>query len=102
MMVPDHLDLLRQALTTVLMVGLSADVSDARACLDRLASVDASIKSASAGLRRHTLSHITLLAFSAARAVIKKMVNLLGPENICSQRCMPRWGCPGGFLRFLT
>ena len=73
--VADRLDLLRQALMAVLTVGLSADVADDRACLDRLAPVDVSFTSAAAGLRRHTLSSILLRYGSASRAVMSDMVN---------------------------
>lgn len=38
--VADRLDFLGQALMAVLAVGLSADVADDRACLDRLAPID--------------------------------------------------------------
>lgn len=57
-MVADHLDLLRQARIVVLTLGLTADVGDDLACLDRLAPVDASSTSTVEGLRRHTLSNI--------------------------------------------
>ena len=56
--VADRLDLLLQAPMAVLTVGLSADVADDRACLDRQAPVDVSFTSAAASLRRHTLSSI--------------------------------------------
>ena len=73
--VVDRLDLLRQARMAIFTVGLSADVADDRACLDRLAPVDASFISVAAGLRRHTLSNILLLSGSAAQVVMSEMMN---------------------------
>ena len=54
-MVTDRLDLLHQALMAVLTIGLSSDVANDRACLDRLAPVAASFKSVAAS---HTPSNI--------------------------------------------
>ena len=71
--VVDRLDLLRQARMAIFTVGLSADVADDRACLDRLAPVDASLTSAAVGLRRHTSSEIILLSGSAAPGVLSEM-----------------------------
>ena len=73
--VADRLDFLRQALVAVLTVGLSAEVDEDRSCLARIALIDAAFVSASADLRRHTLSNVILLSGSAARAVMSDMVN---------------------------
>ena len=72
--VVERVDFLRQALMTVATVGPSANVAGDRPWLDRLAPIDASLTSASAGLRRHAPSIIVLSGF-AARAVLSEMVN---------------------------
>ena len=59
----------------VLSVGCSLDGDDHRHCRERVATIDAAFTSASAYLRRHTLSNIILLSGPAARAVMSEMVN---------------------------
>ena len=75
LMVADRLDFLRQALVAVLPVGSSLDSDGDHHCRERVATIDAAFTTASADLRRHTLSNIILLSGSAARAVMSKMVN---------------------------
>ena len=75
LMVADRLDFLRQALVAVLSVGFSLDSDGDRHCRKRVATIDAAFTSASADLRRHTLSNIILLSGSAARATMSEMVN---------------------------
>ena len=75
LMVADRLDSLRQALVAVLSVGFSLDSDGDRYCRERVATIDAAFASASADLRRHTLSNIFLLSGPATRAVISEMVN---------------------------
>ena len=75
LMVADRLDFLRQALVAVLSVGFSLDSDGDRHCRERVATIDAAFTSASADLRRHTLSNIILLSGPAARAVMSEMVN---------------------------
>ena len=75
LMVADRLDFLRQALVAVLSVGFSLDSDSDRHCRERVATIDAAFTSASADLRRHTLSDTILLSGSAARAVM--MLSLL-------------------------
>ena len=74
-MVAGRLDFLRQALVAVLSVGFSLDSDGDRHCRERVATIDAAFMSASADLRRQTLSNIILLSGSAARAVMSEMVN---------------------------
>lgn len=73
--VADRVDFLLQALMMVLTVGDSANAADDRACLDRLAPIDASFTLASASLRRRTLSNTFLLSGFAPRAVMSEMMN---------------------------
>lgn len=83
----------------VLTVGLSADVTDDRAYLDRLAPVDASFTFATAILCRHTFSNTMLPSSSVARADTTKMVNedlglwvndlMRFAEQILSVDCFP-------------
>ena len=75
LMVADRLDFLRPALVAVLSVGFSLDSDSDRHCRERMATIDAAFTSASADLRRHTLSNIILLSGPAARAVMSEMVN---------------------------
>ena len=79
LMVADSLDFLRQALVAVLSAGCFFDSDDDHHFRERVATIDAAFKSASADLRRHILSNIILLSGSATRAVMSKMVN----DNIC-------------------
>ena len=79
LMVADRLGFLRQALVAVLSVAVSLDSDGDRHCRERVATIDAAIKTASADLRRHTLSNIVLLSGSPARAVMSEMVN----DDIC-------------------
>ena len=75
LMVADRLDFLRQSLVAVLSVGFSLHSDVDRHCRERVATIDAAFTTASADLRRYTLSDIILLSVSAARAVMSKMVN---------------------------
>ena len=75
LMVADRLDFLRQALVAVLSVGFSLDSDGDRHCRETVATIDAAFTSASADLRRHTLSNIILLSGPTARAVMSEMVN---------------------------
>ena len=75
LLVADRLDFMRQAFVAVLSVGFSLDSDGDRHCRERVATIDAAFTSASANLRRHTLSNIILLSGSAARAVMSEMVN---------------------------
>ena len=79
LMVADLLDFLRQAHVAVLSVGFSLDSDSDRHCRERMATIDAAFTSASADLRRHTLSNIILLSGPAARAVMSEMVN----DDLC-------------------
>ena len=74
LMVADRLDFMRQALVAVLSVGFSLYINGDRHCRERVATIDAAFTSASAALRRHTLSNI-VLSGPAARDVMSEMVN---------------------------
>ena len=84
----------------VFTVGLSADVANDRACLDRLASIDASFTSASSGLRHHTVCNIILLSGCAARGVMSETVNgnrrlwvydlMRSPQQVHSSTVLPQ------------
>lgn len=91
LMVADRLDFLRQALVAVLSVGFSLDSDGDRHCRERVATIDAAFTTASADLRRHTLSNIILLSGSAARAVMSKMVN----DDLRLQLQILAFGSPG-------
>ena len=75
LMVADSLDFLRQALVAVLSAGCFFGSDGDRYFRERVATIDSAFKSASADLRRHTLSNIILLSGSATRAVMSEMVN---------------------------
>ena len=79
LMVADRLDFLRQALVAVLSVRFSLDSDGDRHCRERVATTDTAFISASADLRRRTLSNIILLSGSAARADMSEMVN----DDLC-------------------
>ena len=66
LMVADRLDFLRQALVAVLPVAFFIDSDGDRHRREKVATIDAAFTSASADLRRHTLSNIILLSDSAA------------------------------------
>ena len=71
----DRLDFLRHAYLAVVSVKVYLDNNGDRHCQERMATGDAAFTSASADLRRHTLSNTILLSISAARDVMSERVN---------------------------
>lgn len=73
-MIADIVEFLPDALVAVIYVVLAAEISDDRACLDRVAALEARLTSAAVSVFQRTLNNMVFLFIPAAWRVMSVMV----------------------------